>query len=227
MDGKIRVYLAEDQLLVREGLKLIINSQPDMVVAGEDMCGEPAWHQAASVTPDLVVMETGAPDASAIHATRYLKEIAPSVRVLVLTTQEDWIYLRDLIQAGASGYVLKRATPSEFVNAIHVVVAGGVYLDPSLMDKMVTGMVDHPGEERLDGDKSLSLREREVVRLVAQGYTNREIASALQVSVKTVETYKRRAMDKLGLHSRADFFRFALKNEWLAPVDGDQQLAPK
>jgi DNA-binding NarL/FixJ family response regulator len=155
------------------------------------------------------------PQMNGAQATAQLKQAWPSVKVLALTVHEDKGYLRLLLEAGASGYVLKRAAAEELIHAIRTVAAGGVYLDPALAGKVVGSFVRPPAGKGVPEGGDLSDREAEVVRLIAAGYSNKEIATRLSLSVKTVETYKARSMEKLGMESRADLVRYALQRGWL------------
>ncbi|MGE5224352.1 MAG: response regulator transcription factor [Omnitrophica WOR_2 bacterium] len=213
--NKLKIVLADDHLVVREGLRLLINSQPDMEVVGEAGDGQSALTKALDLQPQVVVMDLSMPELSGIIATRRLKEKAPKIQVLALTVHEDKSYLRELLQAGASGYVLKRSAGNELINAIHVVAGGGVYLDPLLVGPLIGKAPPNPSVESETPENVLSLRESEVARLIAKGYSNREIADQINVSVKTVETYKYRVMEKLHFKSRADIVRYALKHGWL------------
>lgn len=215
---KLRIFLAEDHSVVRHGLKLLINSQPDMEVVGEAGDGLSVLQQAADLKPDIVVMDVTMPEMNGAQATRQLKKSDPEIRVLALTVHEEKGYLRALLEAGASGYVLKRAAAEELIHAIHKVAEGGTYLDPSLADKVVSGFVNHSTSKDLILENELSERETEVLRLIANGYSTREIAAQLNISVKTVETYKSRAMEKLGLHSRSDIVRYAIQRDWLQEI---------
>jgi DNA-binding NarL/FixJ family response regulator len=213
--AKLRVYLADDHAIVRAGLKALINSEPQMEVSGEAGDGRTACQEVQELQPDVVVMDVSMPQMNGAQATAQLKQACPSVKVLALTVHEDKGYLRLLLEAGASGYVLKRAAAEELIHAIRTVAAGGVYLDPALAGKVVGSFVRAPaGKSVLEGG-DLSDREVEVVRLIAAGHSNKEIASRLSLSVKTVETYKARSMEKLGLDSRADLVRYALQRGWL------------
>jgi DNA-binding NarL/FixJ family response regulator len=209
------VFLADDHAVVREGLKALINGQPEMEIVGEAADGQAAVEQAFQQRPDVVVMDISLPLLGGAEATEQLKRLCPEVKVLALTIHEDRGYLRRLLKAGACGYVLKRAAADELVQAIRVVAAGDAYLDPLLAIKVVGGYVRSlTGHGALETNE-LSEREEEVVRLIAQGYSNKEIATRLSLSVKTVETYKARSLEKLGSHSRADLVRHALQRGWL------------
>jgi DNA-binding NarL/FixJ family response regulator len=215
MPEKLRVYLADDHAVVREGLKVLINAQPDMEVTGEAGEGKTACLQIQAHQPNVAIMDVSMPEMSGAQATEQLKRTCPTVKILALTVHEDKGYLRQLLEAGAAGYMLKRAAAEELIHAIRTVAEGGVYLDPAIAAKVVGSFVRHPAQGGLSVGADLSERETEVIRLVAAGHTNKEIASHLALSVKTVETYKIRSMDKLGLHSRADLVRYALQSGWL------------
>lgn len=213
--SKLRVFLADDHPVVREGLKALINAQTDMEVVGEAGDGLGACEQVSQLRPDVVVLDVSMPGLSGAQAAERLRQTCPEIKVVALTVHEDRGYLRQLLEAGAVGYVLKRAAAQELIRAIQAVAGGGVYLDPALAGKVVGGFVrkSHGRVEAEGGD--LSEREAEVVRLVAAGHSNKEIAGHLELSVKTVETYKARSLEKLGLHSRADLVRYALQRGWL------------
>ncbi len=212
---KLRIFLADDHVVVREGLKTLINAQPDMSVIGEAGDGQDAWQQARECQPDVVIMDITMPNVNGVQATERLKRVCPAVKVLALSVHEDTSYLRQLLAAGATGYVLKHVAADVLIQAIRTVAVGGVYLDPALAGHVVARYVRVPGvaSELLGAD--LSEREMEVAQRVAQGYSNREIATQLNLSVKTVETYRSRALDKLGLDSRAALVRYALEHDWL------------
>lgn len=215
MSKLLRVFLADDHVVIREGLKMLVNEQPDMEVIGEADGGRAAWQKAKQLQPDIVVMDVSMPDMNGAQATKRLKEDCPEMKVLALTAHEDQAYLKQLLQAGASGYVLKRVASAELIRAIRVVAAGGVYLDPTLAGKVVGGYVGRQFNKGAASGGDLSERETDVLRLIALGHSNKEIATHLDISVKTVETYKTRLMEKLDLHSRADIVRYALQQGWL------------
>ena len=216
--SKLRVFLADDHAVVREGLKSLINAQMDMEVCGEAADGETAWERLRGSQAMVAVVDVSMPKLNGADLTRRITQECPSVKVLALTVHEDKAYLRQLLEAGAAGYMLKRAAPEELIGAIRTVSDGGVYLDPSLAGKVVGRFVGrHAGKSAL-AVTDLSERETEVVVLVARGYTNKEIASQLDISVKTVETYKCRISEKLGFNSRADIVRYAIHQGWLQGV---------
>ena len=211
----LRIVLADDHVMLREGLKTLVNAQPDMEVVGEADNGRAALERAQELRPDVVVMDISMPELNGIQATEQLKGRSKT-KVLVLTAYDEVGYLRQLLEAGASGYVLKKAAAEELVKAIRAVAAGGVYLDPTLAGKVVGGYV---GRKKLRGalqGVELSGREEEVLRLVAWGYTNKEVAGYLNISVKTVETHKTNLMEKLELNGRSDIVRYALRRGWLS-----------
>jgi DNA-binding NarL/FixJ family response regulator len=208
---KIRILLADDHAIVREGLKALINSQPEMEVVGEAADGLTAVNLTAALDPDIVVVDVSMPGLTGAQVTTQLRAVRPDRKVLVLTVHEDRGYLRLLLEAGAAGYVLKRAAAAELVQALRAVAGGRTYLDPTLAGSVVDNYVHAAAEPTAE----LSEREAEVVRLIALGYSNKEIAGQLKVSVKTVETYKTRSMEKLHIRSRVDIVRYAARRGWL------------
>ncbi len=213
---KLRVMLAEDQTILRQSLKALINQEPDLEVVGEAGDGEEAVRLVKSLRPDLVVMDVSMPKLDGVQATALIRRTCPQVKVLALTVHETKSYMRQLLQAGASGYIVKRSAAEELIQALHAVAAEGVYLDPIVTAKLVGAPKASP-EARADGG-TLSDREAKVLRLIALGYANKEIATQLELSVKTVETFKTRSMEKLGLRSRVDIVRHALNRGWLRPT---------
>ncbi len=214
---KLQIFLADDHTVVREGLKALINRQPDMLVIGEAGDGETAWQQARDSQPDVVIMDITMPGLNGVLATTRLKRACPQIQVLALSVHDDTSYLRQLLTAGASGYVLKHAAADDLIQAIRIVAAGGTYLDPALAGHVVARYVQVPGVASALLGTELSERETEVVQQIAHGYSNKEIAAQLTLSVKTVETYRARAMEKLGIASRAELVRYALEHGWLYP----------
>jgi DNA-binding NarL/FixJ family response regulator len=203
----------DDHAVVREGLRSLLGADDRFEIVGEAADGATAANAASDLNPDVVVMDVSLPGLNGAQLARRLKERMPQVKTLALTIHEEGGYLRSLMDAGASGYVLKRSAASELLRAIEVVGEGGTYLDSSLAGQLVSKL----GHRRPSAAPSapLSEREREVVRYVAHGYSNKEIAAKLDVSVKTIETYRYRATEKLGLHGRADLVRYAIDQGWL------------
>jgi DNA-binding NarL/FixJ family response regulator len=194
-------------------LKALILAEPGLELVGEAVDGESAYQEALRLGPDVVVMDVSMPGVSGAEATQRLQQACPESRVLVLTAHEDAVYVRRLLAAGACGYVLKRAAAQVLIEAIHTVAGGGVYLDPSVAGRVVEGYVRPQSSA---SSAALSDRETDVLKLLAQGYSNKEIAARLEISIKTVETYKARAMEKLDLGSRVDLVRYAVRQGWLA-----------
>lgn len=211
----IRVLLADDHPVVRGGLRQLIDSQSDMCVVGEAVDGDEACRSAASLGPDVLVMDVSMPVLDGIEATRRVRSEFPNVRVLALTVHEERLYLTQLLSAGASGYVLKRAAAEELLRAIRTVANGDIYIDPALAGTVVEGYLDSQRSHQPTSE-SLSEREREVLIRIAKGFSNREIAAELALSVKTIETYKGRVAEKLGLRSRVEIVKFAARQGWLA-----------
>lgn len=213
--SKIRVFLADDHTVVREGLRALIDAQPDMEVVGEADNGRSAWQLAKGLAPDVAVMDVSMPEMSGAQATERLRAECPGVKVLALTVFEDRAYLRQMLEAGASGYVLKRAAMEELAQAVRTVAAGGSYIDPTLAGQVISSYLNQDPAAGKPAAAELSEREAQVLRLVAWGYSNKEIGWKLNINVKTVDTYKLRLMEKLNLRSRTDIVRYALRKGWL------------
>lgn len=208
----IRVFIADDHALVREGLRLIIEMQSDMEVVGEASDGKEAWQRIREIRPDVAVMDVSMPQLNGAQATENVRCYCPEVKVLAVSAYGDEAHIRQLLASGASGYVLKKAAPQELATAIRVVAEGGVHLDPQIAGQVVERYVNSGGTET---DGGLSARETEILVLVAYGHTNKEIAAKLHLAVKTVEGHKARINEKLLLRTRADLVRYALRRGWL------------
>jgi len=211
--NKLRIVLADDHETVREGLKMIVNAQDDMEVVGFAGDGSEAVTMAQELLPDVLVMDISMPKLNGLKATEKLNEVCPQVKVLTLSRHADDGYLRELLAAGACAYVLKQSAPSELIHAIRAVAAGGKYIDPKLTAKVVDSYGDRMSRGEAKG--ILSDRESEVLRLIALGYSNKEIAARLSLSVKTIEVHKANAMRKLNLTGRIDLVRYAIFQGWL------------
>lgn len=211
----LRILIADDHATVRQGLKLLIDSQPDMGVVGEAADGHAVLEQAAALKPDIIVMDIAMPAMNGLIATRTLKRAQPDVTIVALTRHDDERFLEELLRAGASGYVLKQSAPMEFLQAIRAVAAGGVYLDPSMTSRVANGLLAGASEISGEPRGAISERESEVLRSIAVGYSNKEVATQLKISVKTVEVHKANAMRKLGLAGRVDIVRYAVLQGWL------------
>jgi len=216
MQEKTRVLLAEDHNTVREGIKMLVNAQPDMQVIGEAADGRAAIAKARELMPDLLVMDISMPELNGLKATEKLREEFPELKILTLTRHTDDGYLQQLIKAGVNGYVLKQSAPTELINAIRTVTSGKSYIDSELTHK-VLGRYAGRSDTSLRGEGSgqISDRESEVLRLIAWGFSNKEIAARLELSVKTVEAHKSNAMRKLNMRSRMDIVRYAILKRWL------------
>lgn len=201
----MRILIADDHRVVRTGLRMLLESHPDFEVVGEASSGPETVQKAQELRPELVILDLSMPDGNGLL---YLHQLSEMTRVLVLTMHDDPAYVRQVIQAGGSGYVLKEAADVELFSAIRAVLSGQTYIYPTLAAKLV--------EEKAGGERKsvpLSPRELEVLRLVALGHTNQEIALQLNVSVRTVETYKTRICEKLGVYTRSEMVRYALEHK--------------
>ena len=210
---RLRILLADDHVTVRHGLKLLIDSQPDMTVISEASDGSAAMQSAMALKPDVIVMDISMPGMNGLAATRALKQKQPNLAIVTLTRHGDDAYVQELLRAGVSGYVLKQSAPAELLQAIRAAAAGGQYLDSALTARVTARLLG-----RADKAKSavaLSEREAEVLRLIASGYSNKEIAGRLSLSVKTVEAHKANAMRKLSLRGRIDIVKYAVLQGWL------------
>jgi DNA-binding NarL/FixJ family response regulator len=206
----IRVLLAEDHETVREGLRLLVNAQTDMEVVAEASDGGNALARADEVKPDVVVLDLTMPGMSGLAAARALKGTSPPTPVVALTRHDDDAYVQELLRAGASAYILKQSASAELLHAIRVAAAGGRYLDPGLPPAA------HARDPRRRANTPpVTERETEVLRMMAVGHSNKDIATSMEISVKTVEVHKANAMRKLGLQGRTDVVRYAVLNGWL------------
>jgi DNA-binding NarL/FixJ family response regulator len=214
--SKLRVLLADDHRMVREGLSGLIANEADMEVVGEAANGADALQQAVELRPDVVVMDIAMPGLNGLEATRRIKQAAPEIKVIALTVYEHQTYVRELLGAGADGYLLKRAAAHELIASLRAVRAGAVPIDPRVLAKLLPEAAAGAGKGA--GGEGLTDRETAVLRLIALGYSNKEIAAELKLSVKTVETYKARGMDKAGLRSRVDIVRLGGERGWFSPT---------
>lgn len=214
MGGKISVLIADDHAVLRAGLRMLVNAEPDMEVVGEACDGIETLSRAIETHPDVILLDITMPRVNGLEMLPILQQKVENSRVLIITMHDDEGYLREALAAGAAGYVLKRAADNELLSAIRVVYQGGTYLHREHTHILLDGHGERkspPSEALADGYDRLSPREKEVIRLISMGYTNRQAADQLFLSVKTVETYKSRLMTKLGLGSRAELVRFALE----------------
>lgn len=218
---KIRVLLADDHTVVREALALLLKSQDDISVVAEATNGREACQKAKALKPDVVVLDLSMPEVSGLKAAEILRRDCPRVKVLALTMHEDESYLRELVRMNAAGHVLKRAASEELLRAIREVASGRTHFDSTL----VTAAFRELGDPTAPGKRPVwrfTQREEAVLRLIAWGYTNKEIAAKLSLSVKTIEAYKLRLGKKQGLRSRTDVVRYALRRGWLNAEEVDR-----
>jgi two-component system response regulator NreC len=204
----IRILLADDHALVRHGFRMILAAQPDMEVAGEAGNGRDAVELAQKLKPDVVVMDVTMPELNGIEATRRLIELSPRTRVLALSMHKDAVYVREILRAGARGYLLKDSADADLLAAVRAVAKGEGYLSPGVSDAVLSDYRRHVTDP-LD---LLTTREREVLQMIAEGKTNKEIATSLNLSVYTVEAHRGRLMEKLNLHSTGELVRFAVRS---------------
>lgn len=206
--NKIRILLADDHEVVRAGFRRILDAQPDMDVVGEASNGRLAVEMAAKYHPDVVVMDVSMPLLGGIEAARQIGKIAPGSRILALSMHRDSVYVREMLRAGARGYLLKEGGETDFLAAVRTIAKGGGWISPAVSEAVLEDYrrhVTHPID-------LLSPREREVLQLISESKTNKEIASALGISVYTVEAHRGKIMDKLNLHSVGELIRFAIRN---------------
>lgn len=206
-EKKIRIMLADDHSVVRQGFRRILESQGDMEIVGEASNGREAVELAGKLKPDLIVMDVAMPELNGIEATRRLTEASDRTRVLALSMHKDAVYVREILRAGARGYLLKDAFDSDLVMAVRAVARGEGYLSPAVSDAVLADYRQHV----TDPIDLLSSREREVLQLIAEGKTNKEIAGMLNLSVYTVDAHRGRIMEKLNLHSTGELVRFAVR----------------
>lgn len=207
----IRLVLVDDHAVVRSGLRMLLASEPDVDIVGEAGSGEEALAVAHATAPDVVLMDIGLPDHSGIDVTRALKADLPATAVVALTIHEDEEYFFQMLQAGASGYVPKRAAPEELLTAVRTAAAGGIYLYPSLAKLLVRDYLSANHDNSASFAEELTEREREVLAYLAEGANTHDIAEALVISPKTVGRHRENIMRKLNLHSRADLVKYAIR----------------
>ena len=207
----IRILIADDHGVIRAGLQALFNADTDLEVVGEAADSHTTLRLAQTLQPDVFLIDLSMPSLSGIELTQRLKEVQPNAHVLILTAHEDDGLLRETIEAGASGYIVKRAIGSELVDAIRTVHLGNIYVHPTMTRALLKDFYPEPSSEESTGSliDTLTPRESEVLRYIAQGYTNRQIATTLGISVRTVEGHRANLVDKLGLQSRVDLMRYA------------------
>ncbi len=212
----VRILLADDHAMLRDGVRMVLESHPGFEVVGTADNGRDAVRLAEELQPDVAVVDVAMPGLNGLEATRAMRHTSPETAIVVLSMHEGEEYLREALRAGAAGYVLKRAAAKELVGAISAVRRGDKYLDPALTDTLISDYVRQV-ERGDDTPDSLTERELEVLKLVAEGLTNRQIALQLNISIKTVQTHRANLMDKLNLHDRTELVRYAIRRGLIQP----------
>ena len=210
----LRILLADDHVVVRHGLKMLIEDQPDLTVIAEAGDGETAVQRAVQLKPDVIVMDISMPGMNGLVATRKLRQLQPKAAIVTLTRHTDDAYLQELLRAGVSGYVLKQSAPVELLQAIRAAAAGRQYIDSALTARVTAAFAGRQ-PHKSQPSAGITEREAEVLRLIASGHSNKEIAARLSLSVKTVEAHKANAMRKLDLTGRIDIVNYAILQGWL------------
>jgi DNA-binding NarL/FixJ family response regulator len=212
--SKLRIFIAGDHAVIREGLKCLVEAQADMKVVGEAGDGEEALVRISNLQASVALLDMSGTESDTLELARRLHQAAPEVKIVVLTALEDKNHCRALLDAGASGYVFKRASADELIKTLREAHRGRLRIAPRLAPPFGNRRAT-AAPEAGNGAEKLSEREASVLRLIAQGYSNKEIANKIEVSIKTIETYKTRSMDKLGLRGRVDIVRHAIRQGWL------------
>lgn len=213
-DRAVRILIADDHAVLRAGLRMLLSAEPDMIVVSEAAGGREAVTMAQMFTPDVVVMDVSMTEGTGIEATEQIRRELPDVRVVALSRHADPAYARRMLEAGATGYVVKKTSATALIDAIRTVAQGGTYLDAATTSSAVTGALSQGSGHRVR-IAELTKREAEVLREVARGRSNREIAQQLGLSIKTIESHKARSCSKLNLRSRADIVKYAIRERWL------------
>ncbi len=212
----MRILIVDDHVVVREGLHALLEAEPDIEVVGEATDGKEAVVRTKEVQPDIVLMDITMPGMNGLEATRLIKQDNPDVRILVLTMHEDDEYFFESLHAGASGYFIKGGSSSELVSALRAVSRGDVFLYPTMAKKLLSDYLQgmRAGKDKKEYD-GLTNREREILTLIAEGHTNQEIAELLVISTTTVQTHRANIMAKLGLHSRTELIKYAIRRGFI------------
>lgn len=220
-EEKIRVLLADDHAILRQGIRMLLEAQPDMEVVGEATNGREAVEQARLLRPLVILMDISMPELNGLEATRKIKQEFPAIQIVILTMHETDEYLVKILQAGATGYVLKQAVDRELIEAVRIASHGDTYLYPSIARRLVTDYLRRVEagtmDERDAAYETLTAREREILKLIAQGHTNKEIAEILTLSVKTVENHRYSLMNKLNAHDRGELIKYAIRVGLIQP----------
>jgi len=218
MANKIRILVVDDHAIMRDGVRALLSLQDDIEIVGEAADGREALTQALELRPDVVLMDIAMPGLDGLEATRRIARKLPATKVLVLTQHDNREYVLTAIKAGASGYVPKRALGSELVTAVHAVHRGDSFLYPSVASVLIEGY--RRGDNNIDaGFSGLTAREREILKLIAEGHTSREIGEILEISLKTVQGHRTRIMSKLDLHNRTELIKYAMRKDLVSLED--------
>jgi DNA-binding NarL/FixJ family response regulator len=211
----VRVLLADDHPIVLAGIKALVTAEPAFEVVGEAVDGRGAVRMATELKPDILILDISMPGLNGVKVAEMLRTMCPTCKILALTVHEDRGYLRQLLELGIAGYMLKRSAAEELVRAIRAVADGGLYLDPAVAGKAMGGTPPRTSGPETGATAELSERELVVLRLIASGHSIKSMASELRIGIKTVETYKARAMEKLGFRTRVELVRYAVSKGWL------------
>ncbi len=213
MKSPVRILIADDHTILRAGIRSLLDMVPDFEVVGEVDNGKDAIYQAGQLKPDLLLSDLSMPKTNGTEAIQRIKSRYPDIKILVLTVHKTEEYVHAALKAGANGYVLKDDTSDELISAIKNIAAGKTYLSPSICSEVVMGYLADPGNERISTSiEQLTSREREIMKLIAEGYRNKDIAEYLSISLKTVEKHRSNMMKKLDLHSASSITSYAIKN---------------
>ncbi len=210
---KIQIFLADDHTIMRAGIRALLENEPDMVVVGEAEDGRSAVKLTCQLLPDIVLMDIAMPLLSGLEATRQIRHDCPQVQVLILTMHDNEDYIRQALANGAMGYVLKDTTAHELLDAIHAVHRGEAVLSPAVTRLVIEDYLRWGDLQKDHSSDGLSPREREVLQLIAEGYSNRQISEIMSISIKTVQTHRMNLMSKLDLHDRADLIKYAIQRK--------------
>jgi DNA-binding NarL/FixJ family response regulator len=210
---KIRILLADDHTILRDGIRALLEDQQDIEVIGEAEDGQSAVKMAAQLDPDIVIMDIAMPLLNGLEATRHIRRDSPQVKVLILTMHENEEYIRQVLAAGAFGYVLKDAAARDLMGAIRAVYNGEAVLSPAVTRLVIEDYLRWGDIQPMDASNELTSREREVLQLIAEGYTNKEIAEILCLSIKTIQSHRTNLMSKLDLHDRGDLIKYAIQKK--------------